>query len=56
MAGKKLGRQQLEWGPRSRRKRSVRAHVRKAAARSLAAAIAVVLALIVLLVVIGRNS
>jgi hypothetical protein len=56
MVGKKLGRQQLDWGPRSRGKRGVRAHVRRAAARSLVAATALLLVLIALLVVVGRNS
>ncbi|WP_331327801.1 hypothetical protein [Methylobacterium fujisawaense] len=54
MAGKKLGRQQLYWGPKDRRKRRARPHIRRAAARDLLKEMALVMLLIGLLVLLGR--
>ncbi|MFC6790666.1 hypothetical protein ACFQE0_14225 [Methylobacterium komagatae] len=54
MVGKKLAREQLDWGRRSRRRRRARPEIRKAAARSLVRAMALVLAALTLLVTAAR--
>lgn len=56
MAGKKLAREQLDWGPRSKRRRRVRPEIRKAAARSLIPSMALVLVALALLIAAARYS
>ncbi|MBE7243338.1 MULTISPECIES: hypothetical protein [Methylobacterium] len=56
MAGKKVAREQLDWGPCSRRRRRVRPEIRKAAARSLAGAMALVLVALVLIIAAARYA
>ncbi|KZC01487.1 hypothetical protein ABID82_004324 [Methylobacterium sp. PvP062] len=54
MAGKKLGRQQLYWGPKNRRKRRAAEHLRRAAGRDLLKEMALVLLMIGFLVILVR--
>ncbi len=54
MAGKKLGRQQLYWGPKNRKKRRAAAHLKRAAGRDLSKAMALVLLMFGLLVLLER--
>ena len=54
MAGKKLGRQQLYWGPKNRRKRRAAEHLRRAADRDLLKEMALVLLMIGFLVILVR--
>lgn len=54
MAGKKLAREQLEWGSSPRGRRRARPHIRKAASRDLLKAGIIVAALVGLLMLLGR--
>jgi hypothetical protein len=56
MVGKKVAREQLDWGPRSRRRRHARPEIRRAAARSFVAAMALVLLALALLIAAARFS
>ena len=56
VAGKKLPREQRDWGLRSRRRRRVRPEFRKVATRSLILSMALVLVARALLIAAARES